>query len=564
MKKYFLPLLGLFVSACMDTVKPVGLENELSVYDPIQKSCMDIIKDETEGMQNVVQECLDFAQRLQVSNDALVLKKQYKNDPRYLRATHQYNNARKKLDLQYTHLNLIVESQLYKAMDANDLDLFRKLIDFPSHPMNINYYNYMYENASIFKTNEKYKKFQKKHSDDKYEMGEKLVSQGKLDEGLPLLVESARLGHRAAGRLCGDTYYDTSKEKALDCYMLAVKNGDATSTFEIAKIYEDRKEYDKSFLWYTKSAESGNATSQYKLYSLYKTGKGVSKDLKKSKKWLKASADTGYAKAQYTYGMLLLKQEDESEAIKYLSASSKQEYKQAYYPLGKLYFDRKSYKKAYKLLLQSEPSADSMYKLGYLKEHGKGTNKSYHKACGFYKKAHKLGLKHVADDIDRVSKVTKKIDRQRREAAQLEAIKKEEYKKRKREQKRLADLEDKRLKKKWASEKAQARESIIRECGYEPNSSNLASRGTKIHLQGTVTQWLGKDAFIVKANGEEYYIEDDNDEARVNQGDRVNLVANATGERKVIRGMRTSLFDIPDESSIAKAYALSFSGICRH
>ena len=439
MKKYCLPLIGLFVSACMDAVKPVSLENELSVYDPMQNSCMHIIKDGTEGMQNVVQECLDFSQTLQMSNDTLVLKKQYKNDPRYLRATHQYNGARQKLNLQYTHLNLIIESELYKAIDADDLNLFGKLIDFPSHPMNLNYYNYMHKNASIFKANKKYKKFQKKHADDKYEMGEKLVSQGKLTEGLPFLVQSAKLGHKGAARLCGDTYSNISKEKALDCYMKAVENGDMSSKFEIAKIYENMKEYDKSFIWYTKSAESGNAISKYKLYSMYKTGKGVNKDLEESEKWLKLSADAGYAKGQYTYGILLLKQEDESEAIKYLSASAKQEYKQAYYPLGKLYFDKKSYKKAYKLLLQSKPSADSMYKLGYLKEHGKGTKKSYYRACEFYKKAHKLGLKHVTNDIKRVSKVTRKIDKKRRESAELEANKKEEYKKRKREQKRLAE-----------------------------------------------------------------------------------------------------------------------------
>ncbi len=564
MNKYFLPLIGLCLSACMDTAKPVSLENELSIYDPIQNSCMDIIKDETEGMRKVVQECLDFGQSLQASNEALVLQKQYKNDPRYLRATRQYNGARNKLKVQYAHLNLSLKTQLYKAIDTNDLNLFRKLIDFPSHPMNINYYNYMHENASIFKTNEKYKKFQKKHSDDRYEMGKKLVSQGKLTEGLPLLEQSAKLGHKAAARLCADTYFDISRSKALDCYIQAVKNGDVSSKFEVAKIYENMKEYDKSFFWYAKSAETDNAIAQYKLYSFYKTAKGVNKDLEKSNKWLKLSADGGYARAQYIYGMLLLKQENENESIKYLSASAKQEYKQAYYPLGKLYFETKSYKKAYKMLSLSTPNADSMYKLGYLKEYGKGTSRSYYKAYDFYTKAHKFGLQHVSKDIKRVAKVIKKIEKQRHETAKFEAIKKEEYKKRKREQKRLAELEDKRLKKKWASVKAQIAESRIRECGYEPNDSNLANRGTKIHLQGAVTQWLGKDAFIVKANGKEYYIKDDNDVAKVSKGDTVNLVASTTGKRKVIRGMRTSLFVVPDESSIAKAYALNFNGMCKH
>ncbi len=552
------------MSACMDTVEPVSLENELGAYESIQNSCMDILKDETEGMKKVVQECLDFTQKLQLSNDALLLKKQYKNDPRYLRATRQYNKTRKNLKLQYTHINLIIKTQLYEAIDTNNLQLFTKLVDFPSHVINISDYNYMHKNASLFKTNEKYIKFQKKHSEEKYEMGQKLVDQGKLDEGLPLLVQSAKLGHKLAARLCADAYLDKSKKKALECYKQAVENGDQSSQFKIAQIYENMKEYDKSFAWYTKAAKANNAVAKYKLYSFYKAGKGVSQDLVKSSQWLKSSADEGYAKAQYTYGMLRLKQEDVDEAIHYLSGSAKQEYKEAYYPLGKLYFEKKSYKNAYKMLSQSKPSADSMYKLGYLKEYGKGTNKSYYKACELYKKAHKLGLKHVSKDIKRVSKVTKKIDEKRHESAKQEALEKEEYKKRKREQKRLAQLEDKRLKNKWASQKAKAIESRARACGYEPNNSNLSSAGTKIHLQGTVTKWLGKDAFIVKANGKEYYIEDDDDKAKVNQGDYVNLVTKSTGTRKVTSGMRTSLFDIPDDSSIKKAYALSFYGICRY
>ena len=564
MKKYYLPLIGLFLSACMDTVKPVSLEKELGVYHPIQKACTNIAADETEGMQKIVEECLDITQILTLSNDALILKKQYKNDARYLRATRQYNRARKKLKLQDTHFNLILKSQLYKAIDDDDLNLFRKLIDFPLHKMNINYYNYMHENASIFNTNEKYTMFQKKHSEGKYKRGKKLVSQGKLSEGLPLLVQSAKLGHKLAARLCADTYVDISKEKALECYIQAVKNGDISSQFEIAKIYENMKKYEKSFTWYDKAAQTDNSIAKYKLYSFYKTAKGINKDIKESNKWLKLSADGGYAKAQYIYGKSLLEQGNEKEAIKYLSASAKQEYKQAYYPLGKLYFEKNSYKNSYKILSLAKPSADSMYKLGYLKEYGKGTSKSYYKAREFYKKAHKLGLKGASKDIERVSKVTKKINKKRREAANLKAIEKEVYKKRKREQKRLAQLEDRRLKNKWATQKTRALESRIRECGYEPNNSNLSTAGTKIHLQGTVTKWLGKDAFIIKSNGKEYYIEDDNDKAKVNKGDNVNLVTKSTGTRKVTSGMRTSLFDIPDESSMKKAYALSFYGICQN
>ena len=96
----------------------------------------------------------------------------------------------------------------------------------------------------------------------------------------------------------------------------------------------------------------------------------------------------------------------------------------------------------------------------------------------------------------------------------------------------------------------------------EPTDSALRSAGKRIHLQGKVVHWLGKNAFVVNVHGQEYYIKDSDDEARVNKGDSVNIFAETTGKREIVRGLKRNIFEEADESAIAKAYALNFNGVC--
>jgi len=564
MKKYYLLCLLLVVSGCMDSAKPIVLEKELNRYDSVQYGCKRMIEEKPESMQAIAKECSDFQKKLSITNEALALKKRYKNDPRYLSAYREHNIADKKLKLQYKHLNLLLKSEAYRAIDNNDINSFSKIVNFPSHPMNKTYYNYMHKHSSQFKNNKKYRRFQRSCSQDKFTSGAALITQGKTKEGLALLKESGNMGSQKAAKLCGDVYFEISKEKSLNCYLKAVENGDSSSQIDVARLYEINEDEEKAFSWYEKSANSGNPIAKFKLYSLYKTGKGTEKDDQESMKWLTASADGGHAKGQYAYGMYLLKIKKNKEATKYLSASAEQEETAAYYPLGKLYFDGKAYNQAYQMLSKAKVSADSMYKLGYLKEYGKGTKRNYNQAYTFYKKALKLGKKKAKSDVYRVAKIKKKLAKKWRIHEEKKAVEKAKQAKIDRERKHLAQAEDRRLKSKWASKRAKKRKAQIRACGNEASSSNLAAKGKRIHLNGVVTQWLGQDGFIVQANGKEYYVEDGNDEARVNKGDSVNIVTISTGERKVIRGMRKSLFELPSESSIAKAYALYYDSRCSY
>jgi len=562
MKKYYLLFIGLIIVGCSDAPEPVSLQKELKPYDSVQKSCLAFAKDESVKMKFIQPECTNFLNSLKVTNDALKVKKGYRNDPRYFKAKNDYNAANKRIKKQHRHLNLVLKSKAYDAIDTDDLTTFTKIVNFPLLPMNIHYYNYMNKHYNTFKKNRKYNRFKSTYADKQYALGYTLVNKGRFTQGLNKLSLSAEMGNIKAARLCGNVYYDLYPEHSLSCYLKAVEDGDTESEYNVARLYEDDKESKKAFLWYKKAAKHGNYMAEYKMYEFYKEGEGTLQDSQKSQEWLNKSAKSGYPKAQYAYGMKLMAKNKNSEAIKYLRAAADKGEMNAFYPLGKLYFAKKEYKQSYKMLSQADANADSMYKLGYLKEHGKGTSRSYYSAYDFYKKSEKLGKKSARNDVYRMAKAKKRLKSKARKQEQHQAVVSQKQVKYNRERSRLASLEDERIRKHRANKAKEANRLKIQACGNEPTDATLRRSGTRVHLKGNVVHWLGKNAFVIKVNGEEYYIKDSGDEARVNKGDSVNIVAKTTGKREIVRGLKRSIFEEADESAIAKAYALNFTGVC--
>ena len=562
MKKYYLLFVGLLLVGCNDTAEPISLQKELKPYDSVQKSCIAFEKDESIKMEFIHLECANFLKSLKVTNDALLTKKSYRNDPRYFKAKNDYNAAKKRVRKQHKHLNLVLKSKAYDAIDSDDVLNFTKIVNFPLLPMNIHYYDYMNRHLEQFENNKKYKRFKIKYADKKYASGYTLVNKGKFTQGLIDLSLSAKMGNVKAAKLCGAIYYDLFPKKSRSCYLKAIDAGDKSSEFNVAKLYEDEGEDKKAFSWYKKAADNGNYIAQYKMYIFYKEGKGTLTDSIKAQEWLKKSAKNGYQKAELRYGQYLVTKNKKSEAITYLRAAADKGEVKAYYPLGKLYFDKKQYKESYQMLAQADACADGMYKLGYLKEHGKGTSRSYYSAYDFYKKSEKLGKKSAKNDVYRMSKAKKRLKSRARKREQYQAVQNKTQVKENRERKRLARLEDERLKKHRNDKIKEANRLKIQACGMEPTDSALRSAGKRIHLQGKVVHWLGKNAFVVNVHGQEYYIKDSDDEARVNKGDSVNIFAETTGKREIVRGLKRNIFEEADESAIAKAYALNFNGVC--
>jgi len=558
MKKYYLLLAPLFFSACMDEAKPVSLDSEFKRYDKIQQSCLRVINDENPHCEEhhceiLPNECKQFIKVLDGANIAVRKMYKNKNNAAFYAAKEKYKKEKRRLKLQHKHLNLTIKHQALDAIDDNDLAQFTKLVQFSYHPMNLNYYHYMKKNMPHFQDTKKYFYFEKKYSEKQYKQGYVLVNKGRYTQGLSRLEVASNMNNIPASALCGDVFTYIYPSKAKSCYQKGVDLGDKHMLLSLAREYEKENNTKKAEYWYTKSAEAGNFISQYKLYSL---------DAKGNTSWLKASANSGYDIGQYTYAMHLYNNKEYSAATKYFLKASKQGYQKAYYPLGKLYFSQKSYKKAFIYLSKGDVNADSMYKLGYLKEHGKGVGKNYYAASSYYTKAKKLGKRKVQKDINRMNSYKKRLRKaqvtKQKASAQASYAQINAKAKRKAEASRV----DASIRASWAATKAHEKELRVEACGVEPTSSYLRSSGKRIHLKGTLTQWLRKSSFLVRVGGTEYLVKDEGDKAGLNKGDRVNIVAISTGKREIIHGQRKSIFEATNESSLEKAYALSYDGIC--
>lgn len=558
MKKYYLLFTPLIFAACMDNAKPVALDKEYKAYGAIQNACLEIINVETPHCEEkhcevLPTECSEFISVLEGANSTLKTMKKNKENAAFYAAKEKYKKEKKRLKITHKHLNLVLKKRGLDAIDSDNLEEFKEIIGFPYHPMNLTYYKYMRKNLSHFKNTKKYFKYEKKYALKKYQQGYTLANKGHYTRALTLLELSSDMNNIKASKLCGDVFVSIYPPKAKNCYAKGVALGDRHMLLDLAREYEKDKMLKEAYELYEKSAKAGNFIAQYKLYTL---------DKKLNVTWLKKSADTGYDKAQYDYGRYLAKHNEDDLAMKYLLLASDQGYTPAYYPLGKLYFSKKSYKKAYAYLSKGDSNADSLYKLAYLKEQGKGTSRNYYTAATYYKKSQKLGKPNVQKDINRVNQAKKRLRRAQIKQQKVQAKVSYEQINAKARQRSEVQKEDARLKAQWDARKEDARRLKVQACGDEPTSSNLARYGTRIHLEGTLDHWLGKSAFVIIANGKEYLVKDDDDNARLNKGDNVNMVAVSTGKREITHGLRRSIFDDVDEAAIEKAYALNYEGVC--
>ncbi|HIC44870.1 MAG TPA: sel1 repeat family protein [Sulfurimonas sp.] len=558
MKKYYLLLVPLFFTACMDNAKPLVLDDKFKAYNKIQTSCLKVINDkdphcEEKHCDVLPSECKQFISVLSRANSALILMKKNKNNASFYSAKEKYKKQKKYLKLQHRHLNLVIKAKALDAIDDNDLKQFTKLVQFSYHPMNVKYYHYMKKNMPHFENTNKYFYFEKKYSKKKYNEGLSLINKGLYTQGLGFLEVAASMKSIPAAQLCGDAFSYIYPSKAKKCYQSGVNLGDTHMMLSLAREYEKENNTRKAYEWYLKSAMAGNFMSQFKLYTL---------EAKDNIHWLKKSADSDYDKAQYTYAMYMYNKREYAVAKKYLLKASKQGYQKVNYPLGKLYFSQKSYKKAYAYLNKGSVNADSLYKLGYLKEYGKGTSRNYYTASKYYTKAKRLGKKNVQKDINRLNSHKKRLHKAQVKKQKASAQASYAHINARAKRKTDAQKIDAGIRASWEQRKIHEKELKAQACGEEPSKSILKRQGSRVHLQGRLTQWLHSDSFLVEVSGKEYLVKDSNDKGGFNKGDYINIVAVSTGGRQVIHGLKKSIFEDPDESSIEKAYTLNYDGVC--
>ena len=181
-----------------------------------------------------------------------------------------------------------------------------------------------------------------------------------------------------------------------------ITNLSLTDTINLAKKYDNAKDYKQSFTWFSKAADQGDAYSQFKIGLMYYGGNGVEKDLEKSIFWYKKSAYQGSHFAQTNLGYLYQRGElidqSYSEAYKWFKLAADQNDPLAENFLGLLYYDGKGviqdYKEAFKWFHKAADQGhkDSQNNLGHLYYDGKGVIQDYKEAFKWFHKAADQGV----------------------------------------------------------------------------------------------------------------------------------------------------------------------------
>lgn len=90
---------------------------------------------------------------------------------------------------------------------------------------------------------------------------------------------------------------------ALDCYLIAAKNGDADAQNMVAALYYQggnspiKQDYSQAFYWLNKSAQQEDYAGEWSLGKMYQSGKGTEVDPVKAQYWFDKAAATSVGRA---------------------------------------------------------------------------------------------------------------------------------------------------------------------------------------------------------------------------------------------------------------------------
>ena len=118
-----------------------------------------------------------------------------------------------------------------------------------------------------------------------------------------LAEQSNQQGYPRGARMLGHIYRDglgcpQDLDKAEVYYKLAVERSDYASEVLLGNLYEDKKDYETSFIYYSLAADRGNATGMYYVAWAYRTGKGVSEDQEKAVEWFFRAIEAGHKRSK--------------------------------------------------------------------------------------------------------------------------------------------------------------------------------------------------------------------------------------------------------------------------
>lgn len=175
------------------------------------------------------------------------------------------------------------------------------------------------------------------------------------------------------------------------------------------QLYENGRRYEygkgvskndpKALSFYLKAAEAGHVEAQAKTGLFFDFGRGTGENVKKAVFWYEKAANQGHPVAQYNLGCIFWNgrkgvKKDGERAMNLWFLSAMHGYGEAQHNLATVYLSRgeqepAAYKKAfywyYQAALQGLPK--DQWRLGMLRETGKGVEKDLKTAVFWYKKA---------------------------------------------------------------------------------------------------------------------------------------------------------------------------------
>lgn len=133
--------------------------------------------------------------------------------------------------------------------------------------------------------------------------------------------------------------------KAVKWYRRAADEGDVSSMYQLAKLYEMGegvdKDSDKAIEWYTKAAEAGHRAALLTLGTKYFYGSGDFKDVEKGLEWYRKAAEAGYHQAIQRLAEIYEKglevEKDPAEAVKWYRMLAETGRIEFQYKLGQFY-----------------------------------------------------------------------------------------------------------------------------------------------------------------------------------------------------------------------------------
>lgn len=118
-----------------------------------------------------------------------------------------------------------------------------------------------------------------------------------------LAEQSNQQGYPRGARLLGHIYRNglgcpQDLDKAEAYYKLAVERGDYASEVLLGNLYEDKKDYETSFIYYSLAADHGIAKGMYYVAWAYRIGEGVTEDKEKAVDWFFRAIEAGHSRSK--------------------------------------------------------------------------------------------------------------------------------------------------------------------------------------------------------------------------------------------------------------------------